>query len=116
MLEFSIHLFNRNQQIVEKTIEQLNKDFYDYDIDFILSNKGESSYQNLILQISDVLKELSKQSGNKLQSLLYRIDIPEKLYVNILKTNENYFEQLADIILRRECFKVITRINYSQHE
>ena len=114
MLKFSIQLFHRNNEIAERTIEQLNKNFYDYGVEFILLKNGENAYQNLILQISNALKELSKQSGNKLQSLLYRIDIPEKLYNNILKTNENYFEQLADIVIRRECYKVITRINYSQ--
>jgi hypothetical protein len=92
---------------VTKTISQIEKDFTRCVIEIHLSNfRDQDSLENGIL---NVIKNLS---SDKLQQLIYIIDIPENEYASILGS-EFFYRALAEKILRREALKVFLRENLS---
>lgn len=112
---FSIELFNSQKDLVQKTMEQINKDFAGFVPPFNIELTSSTSYQYIQEQIAEVLKHVSKEGTYKLKSLLYRVDMPEKFFPeNASKTN--YFLILADAIIRREYFKVTARIKFSKNQ
>ena len=115
MNSFSVAVFNNDHEIAKQTIDQLNKDFNWVGVRFNLPTADSNVYQDMVEQISDALNKLATRNSSLIPSLLYRIDLPEEQHNKIIITSTTYFEQLADMILRRECFKVITRINFSRN-
>lgn len=115
MPDFSIELFNSQKDLVQKTLNQINKDFAGFVPHFHFELAAGTSYQFIQEQIAAVLKDISTEGSYKLNSLLYRIDMPEIFFPdNPLKTN--YFLMLADAIIRREYFKVTARIKFSKNQ
>ncbi len=115
MTEFSVELFDLQADLVQKTIDQINKDFTGYADLITMSDPDSGSYLQIQIAIATALQKLSKQGNSKIQSLLYRVDIPEKFHAGILSSDADYYLILADAIIRREFYKVITRLKYSPH-
>lgn len=115
MPDFSIELFNSQKNLVQKTMEQINKDFAGFAKPFNIELTSGTSYQLILEQIAEALKHISKEGTYKLNSLLYRIDMPEKFFPEN-SLNTNYFSILADAIIRREYFKVTARIKFSKSQ
>lgn len=115
MPEFSVELFNTHRPLVQKTIEQINKDMAGYGFELTVVDLNLINYQALLNILSEGLKKIDIAGRNNLQSILYRIDIPEKHFTPFATSNSYYYQQLADLIIRREYFKVAARIKYSQN-
>ncbi len=115
MHDFSIELFNSQKEIIQKTIDQINKDFAGFAPLLNIDLTANTSYQYIQEQIAEVLKNIVKEGTYKLNSLLYRIDMPEKFFPE-QATKTNYFLMLADAIIRREYFKVTARIKFSNNQ
>ncbi|MBK7854024.1 MAG: hypothetical protein IPJ79_03180 [Bacteroidetes bacterium] len=82
MHDFSIELFNSQKEIIQKTIDQINKDFAGFAPILNIDLTANTSYQYIQEQIAAVLKNIVKEGTYKLSSLLYRIDMPEKFSLN----------------------------------
>ena len=115
MPEFSIELFNTQHHLVQKTIEQIDKDFAGYASPISISDITNASYQNILDQLAASLNQIAKGGAHRLSSLLYRIDMPEKFFPENYTSKADYFLMLADAVIRREFFKVTARIKYSQN-
>lgn len=107
MNELNLNGQLQNQDFVSKTISQIEKDFIRCNIEINLTLLlDRESLENGIL---DIIKELP---SNKLQQLMYIIDIPENDYMKLSGT-EFFYRALAEKILRREALKVFLRENLS---
>ncbi|MBM3184897.1 MAG: hypothetical protein FJZ67_01235 [Bacteroidetes bacterium] len=97
----------KNQDFVAKTISQIEKDFGRCNLEIHLANLSDrDSLENGILSL------IQNLSSDKLQQLMYIIDIQENDYSKLLRT-EFFHRALAEKILRREALKVFLRENLS---
>lgn len=114
MKDFSVTEFNSQQHLVQETIKQINKDFDGYECEIQINEMTIAGYDRLLKLLENCLRQIAKKSNINLYALLYRIDIPEKIFSKITDSQTDYYENLADAIIRREYFKVVTRIKFSQ--
>lgn len=109
--------YNR-QDLLEKVIEQIQKDFNWFSLKIKFSNKPElSAYQEVFQQILPLIDEMLNDDYIKLMSILYRIDIDEDFLNRKLKEtpNADTDEVITDLIIKRELQKVIIKQMYSSN-
>lgn len=107
--------YNR-QDLLEKVVEQIQKDFNWFSLEVKFSNKPEiSAYQELYQEILPLIDEMLNDDYIKLMSILYRIDIDEDFLNRKLKEtpNADTDEVITDLIIKRELQKVIIKHMYS---
>lgn len=103
-------LFNK-EGIVLDTIKQIQKDFDMHGIELRFTGEVKDAYNQMMQQLTEQLTHLLAYERSKLQSVLYRVDLPEK---NLQKAIENapgktLPEVMAHEIIVRELKKVLTR-------
>ncbi len=92
---------------VDQTCAQINKDLIGLS-DAIISNR----------QLNDPLEDLTEQlipiisAMKDLQQFIYKVDLPEKIYINAL--SQLNWHDLSYQIIRREAQKVFLRDRFSQ--
>jgi hypothetical protein len=108
------------EAIINETITQIQKDFGMYQIDIKFDGNTENAYEQLMTSLASEITQLLAHDKNKLQSILYRIDLSEmaikktfRLIASSLNNNNLKNEQqvIAHEIIVRELKKVLTR-NY----
>ena len=107
--------YNR-KDLIEKVVNQIQKDFEWFSLDIIFSNNPNiSPYQELFQQILPLVDEMLNEDYPKLLSILYRIDIDEEFINRKLKeiSNADTDEVITDLIIKRELQKVIIKEIYS---
>ena len=112
--EDEINAFISEEDFVERTCQQIIKDFstvYPKEIEFQFVENGTLLNQ-LIEQISFLLEDISKMGTGTVLQLMYTIDIPENQYYNSLGFDDST-QKLAFIIIRREAQKVYLRNKFS---
>ncbi len=97
----------------EETVAQIQKDFNMSGVSLTFTFGGNNSYQSLLEQLLQQVELLLAEHKSKLQTVLYRIDLPEK---KLLQAHANLphlslQELITQEILIRELKKVMTR-NY----
>ena len=100
---------------VDETAEQLIKDFTMLDIPLSFQPSAENQYQDLFNQAKSIIKELFEKNYHVFLNLLYRIDLPEA-ELNALISNPSspdLYDNITELVLRREFMKVVTRHLYS---
>ncbi len=112
-----------NNQLTSKELfdafkVQLAKDFQQSNLpaDFIVNLEPE--YTSLHEKIAGELQRHEKKTDFNLMNLLYRIDISEaqlKKYLNENK-DENYFNVLAELIIKRVLQKVVVKQYYKNRQ
>tara|TARA_Y100000385_G_C13101738_1_gene644944 strand:+ start:2118 stop:2462 length:345 start_codon:yes stop_codon:yes gene_type:complete len=99
-----------SQEFVLKTQQQIAKDFYPSGVQFSAKFGSDIMVtKELIAEVQNAIEEVVEMNG--LQQLMYQIDIPEKVYVALLNDTE-FSSQMAEIILRREAYKVFLRSQF----
>ena len=101
--------YRYDQEIIVEVIEQLQKD--------ILLSGGaleipEQAYHDIILLkqvITDFVNQVSVTNAQLLFNLFYRVDIPQKIVVDVP-------EEMAELLLKRELLKVLTRRFYGKQK
>lgn len=107
----SVDLFAAFKQQLIKDFEQSN-----FPAEFV--EKLEPDYIRINEQISDEIKRNEKKTDFNLMQLLYRIDISEnqlKKYLNENK-NANYYNVIAELIIKRVLQKVVLKQHYKNNE
>lgn len=98
---------------VMKTQQQIAKDFalsgIYFSEDFLST---EQSYTTILSEIQLNLAEILKKTERELLQLMYQIDLPQSLFIDALG-REDIIEQLSELILRREAYKVFLRGKFS---
>ena len=100
---------------VDETAHQLIKDFTMLDIPLSFQPSAQNQYQDLFNQAKSTIKELFETNYHVFLNLLYRIDLPQS-ELNVLINNTSgtdLFDQITELVLRREFMKVVTRHLYS---
>jgi hypothetical protein len=111
--ENSLELFKtiEVEQLLEKLVEQLNKDFQLANINkhFIATIPAK----RLKNELDTLVLDLISNKYDDYLNLLYRIDIPEKelVYIKGDKLTDS-IEQISFLILKREFQKVWLKKNY----
>jgi|SRR5690606_20316664 len=101
-----------NKDLVSKTIEQVNKDFGDVELQLESVPVSENYFYDLVTDLSYTIDALLEKNPEKLFSLLYRIDLPEGLAHQMLASDNPHYN-LSEIILKRELQKVVLRQRFS---
>lgn len=103
----------KSEDFVLKTQRQIVKDFGTAGVDF------PSDFQSIpwkvdqiIGEISIRLKELQSTSSSLFSQLLYQIDLPESILPDLVHSDD-FYSNLAEIVLKREAYKVFLRSKYS---
>ena len=73
-------LSNQNfhqRDLIEQTVVQLNKDLLSVDI-YCSMEMGNtfSAYQDIVMQLEVIIRQLAKSGSSTLNAWLYRVDIP----------------------------------------
>ena len=102
----------KSADFVLLTQRQLEKDFSAVGFPFDAPFEQEAHSTTFILkEIQHQLQQIEKQSSSTFHQLLYQIDVPENMYIEAL-SSEDPMKQLAEIILRREAYKVYLRSRF----
>lgn len=99
-------------EFVLKTQLQIIKDFATVGSEF--SNeleKHELDYNSLVIAVAEKIIEVMKLGEPTLLQLLYQIDLPQQDFLTIT-TDTHFTEKLADMIIRREAYKVYLRSKF----
>ena len=105
------------ESIIHETIAQIQKDFGMYSIEISFDGNIETAYEQLMNKLGAEITNLLAMDKNKLQSILYRIDLSEIAIKKALRlslgtdTTTNSTQIIAHEIIVRELKKVLTR-NY----
>ena len=91
---------------VIETIRQIEKDFSRCNVKIRLEN-----CQNRDQLVQSIYDSINNLPVNKLQQLIYLIDITEKEFLRIM-SKPYCFQSLSESILRREALKIYIRKNY----
>lgn len=108
-------LSNQNFQqrdLIEQTVVQLNKDLLPCG-GFTIEWSGDtfSAYQDIVMQLEVIIRQLAKSGSSTLNAWLYRVDIPEKTLKKVLNKQDNQLA-LAQAILERTFIKIMFRNSY----
>ncbi len=96
-----------------KTRVQIAKDFATQDLFFSSGfEDATGDYDKLINEISELLIILMNKGERPLLQLLYTIDLPEKYFLEIVQEPQ-LPTLLAELILRREAYKIYLREKFS---
>jgi|GEM_PF-7019495 len=102
-------------QFLEIIVAQINKDLGSQIEDIQIPEEGDKA-EGIYTQLRKRLEELDRQPGNRIQDLVYRVDVPAKDFFNILQSPQDslkgQYQAIADAILNREMKKVWFRLNY----
>lgn len=110
----NLNLHFNNQEFIDATIAQLNKDLQGLFFDELKSdfNPDSSIIDQLIVVLQPVLQALSKQQPEQLSQFIYRVDLGEKKYIDSLAQDIS-LKQLAYLVIEREAQKVYLRAKFS---
>ena len=115
LIAFSdLELSFNSEAFVLKTQQQIAKDFA------VIQQHFPENFETEVYskeQIESFLKEkisyLIQHSEAQFGQLLYTIDIPEKQFRSLTSSPE-FVSKMAEVILRREAYKVFLRIKFSK--
>ena len=103
----------RSEDFVLKTQQQIAKDFSTAGIDFPKEFLSIPIKIDLLTdEVSIRLKGLETSNSSAFSQLLYQIDIPESILPD-LSQSDNYHLSLAEVVVKREAYKVFLRSKFS---
>ena len=104
-----------NQEIIDATIQQINKDFESAGFDAPL----QTGINFLLVKnkLAEAISYLLNTFHHRFISMLYRIDIPDHVIMYAIDPaqHEPAEIRLADIIIERELLKVLTKRYYKDN-
>jgi hypothetical protein len=107
--------YRNDLAIIRDTVNQINKDFNLDGFELKLSEIEQNTFDDLTIQLIPIINQLYKKDKTAFNNLLYRVDIPEKDFRKLLNENQNNFsENLAEMIIRREFQKVLMKRFFSK--
>lgn len=113
--EFSIEPYLNNAEILNKTAEQIQKDFAFFDLTINFTPNCTSAYTLLYEEVLPQIKKLLQANSQKIYALLYRIDINEtRLKTELLNNQTQTTEEIITQLIVKRCLqKVVLRKLFS---
>lgn len=102
--------FNDGSFVV-KTQQQILKDFQRSGFDIPTLEEKTYDYESLDLIVQESLSEVIKAGEKTLLQLIYQIDLPQQLFLEVV-TKSTFLEELSELIIRREALKVHLRSKF----
>lgn len=98
------------KDFVEKTIQQINKDFPPILEPIPKNTPAEHVFDHLSVRLEFLLKECKE----KVPQYIYQVDLPESKVNKLFETNFNkIIIKLTELILEREAQKVYLKLKWS---
>jgi hypothetical protein len=103
-----------NEDIVRQTAKQIIKDFALFGLTIEFPSDIKYAYHELFSQLENQIFYLLETNNTKILSLLYQIDIPEKMIQKKATAlpNQSLSEVITELVLVRELKKVLTRLYF----
>jgi len=111
---YNIDEVKKKEEIIKLTANQIIKDFGVFGMEVNFSGIVRYAYDELYKQLEVFIDELMNRNPEKLQSLLYHIDLNEKDLRALLYSDELSATAVTEKVLDREFFKVLTRIYFKE--
>lgn len=104
--------YKSRPDIIEKTANQVIKDFATFGLDVRFTGNLAMAYEELSEQLYVHISRMIDLETEKLQALLYHVDVNENAIFKALQEHPDwtYSEMVTEMILFRELKKVVTRI------
>lgn len=104
------------EDVIRQTANQVLKDFALFGIQIDFPENINYAYKELYVQLEEKIEGLLALNNQKLLSLLYQIDIPEKKIQRSASAEpeRNLSDVVTELILERELKKVLTRLYFKQ--
>ena len=116
--EFYPEKYFQDERLIKLTLQQLKKDFAEFGVEFDEPLR-HFTFDHLVGFLKEKLISIDKSQPGILTQLYYRIDLPEEKLRQIMENKNNFFENAAILILKRELQKVVIKEFYKnklQHE
>jgi hypothetical protein len=114
--KFEIEKYSQHLGLLNETVEQIKKDLGESGFTIHFSGNTHTAYIELIDQLQPIIENLLQKNYTHLMQVLYKIDIPEKLFKNVLTSNlSNTSHKIAELIIKRELQKVVIRNEYKKN-
>lgn len=97
---------------VEKTKNQIRKEFLKVGVSIPLKEEIKDK-DSLVSDLKDELNAIIDQHPQLLAQLFYSIDLPEEKVKNVMNSNEDITENIAELILFRSAQKVYIKEMFS---
>ena len=110
MDETGLEKYRTDLEFIRMAARQTEKDFerMGYQIEL---PEFPSDFRSCFLHLAEILRAICRSDDNRLEVVLYHIDVPEKkLHPQVACKN---IEHTAEIILQRELIKVVLKKLYS---
>lgn len=101
---------------MQRTADQLEKDFSSAGVALSLGREGDWSFDKLHEQLLPEITQLVNTSFEQLLSLLYRIDVPEKRIAEASQSGGPLASAITTLVIQRELMKVLLREWMKQQE
>ncbi len=101
------------KKLITQTLIQIQKDFQPYADELWYDGDIDNAYESILAQLSDLVALLLQREAQNFMNILYRVDISDKRFKNILDNAADTPNELADAIIKREFQKVWIRLHFS---
>ncbi len=115
-MDLSPEKYRHDLEIIRETAKQVIRDFKIHKYDVTFSGNELLAYDELVNQLIPILDEMYKFNRSGFMAMLYQIDISESSFRKLVNTTkpEKLAIGLAEMIVRREFQKVLTRKFFSK--
>lgn len=108
--------FLNNEEVVKETIDQIKRDFEQFNLELKTPANLSNVYQDLLHEVAALITDLLARESSQLYALLYRIDISDQSMVkaSLALPDYSHIEVIAHQIIFRDLQKVLTRRYFRQ--
>jgi hypothetical protein len=107
-----LHKQCNNPDVLQKTVQQINRDFYSFGVVIELDIHAADAYYQFVDKVRFEVNRMIQQNSTQFFALAYRIDVSEKRVIEVLSAEGDHEKQLACILIEREVLKVLTKANF----
>jgi len=107
-----VERFRTDLHVLKETAQQVQKDFESCGLEIQWISQESLTYDFLLSRVKEQVEALITRRSGSFQNLLYRIDIPERNFIQLQETSNDFLHDLSRLILEREFMKVVSRKIY----
>lgn len=117
MENFDLEPYKSRTDIIHQTVQQIMKDFLMFGMEIHFTGHTEMAYNEMFSQLSRHIQFLLETDNNRLNALLYQVDLNEKLIHDSIRQHSewSYPDIITELVIHRELKKVIFR-NYYKNQ
>lgn len=105
-----IIILSKQNSLYFELIKQLNKDFVGIIDNIIPQGTSADEFESIFIQ---AISHLLDRDHSNLLNLLYKIDVSETDFMNVIKNNSpNYINKISYIIIKRVWIKIWYKNQY----